>query len=223
MITLKYCKKDAMRFVSHIDGMRNQMRAMRRTGLDVAFSQGFNPHMLLNMGVTLPLGCGSTAEYMTMEMTHDPAEVLRVYNECSAPTLQATACWLSDRSPNLAGTVVAADYRMRAFCDDRAAIEGIVNLHEFVIDYPSKKDPNGVKDIARLVNAVKVEDEFITVCLAAGNTTVKPDLFARALVKLGAKVDMGSIVRVRQYVRVDGILTDVDEFLDGWAKDFAHV
>ncbi|MBO4535357.1 MAG: DUF2344 domain-containing protein, partial [Clostridia bacterium] len=50
MITLKYCKKDAMRFVSHIDGMRNQMRAMRRTGLDVAFSQGFNPHMLLNMG-----------------------------------------------------------------------------------------------------------------------------------------------------------------------------
>ena len=223
MITLKYSKKDAMRFVAHIDGMRNQMRAFRRTGLPVGFSQGFNPHMLLNMGVTLPLGCGSQAEYLTVELDGDPQDVLRRYNACSAPTLQASACWLSDRSPNLAGTVVAADYRMRAYTEDKALVEGLVNQPSFVIDYPSKKDPNGVKDIAHLINAIRVDEDSITVCLAAGNTTVKPDLFAKALVKMGVKVDMDSITRIRQYVRVDGVLKNVDEYLDGFAKENARV
>ena len=223
MITLKYCKKDAMRYVSHIDGMRNQMRAMRRTGLDVKFSQGFNPHMLLNMGVTLPLGCGSTAEYMTMDLDCDPKIALELYNLKSAPTLAASACWLSDRSPNLAGNVVAADYRIRAYCPDKAMVEGIVDLPSFVIDYPSKKDPHGVKDIAPLINAIRVDDDYITVGLAAGNTTVKPDLFAKALVKMGVKVDMNDVVRIRQYVRQNGVLTDADEYLDAFCKESYRV
>ena len=46
MITLKYYKKDKAIYLSHIDVLRHMNRTFRRAGIDVAFSQGFNPHMV---------------------------------------------------------------------------------------------------------------------------------------------------------------------------------
>ena len=63
MITLRFEKQLAMRYVSHIDLLRHIERTMRRAGVPVAFSQGFNPHMQLNLGVPLPVGVGSVCEY----------------------------------------------------------------------------------------------------------------------------------------------------------------
>src|ERR1700735_3148242 len=39
-------------------------RALRRSRLPVALSQGFNPHPLLSFGLALPTGCESRGEYL---------------------------------------------------------------------------------------------------------------------------------------------------------------
>ena len=67
MIVLKYLKKDAYTYLSHIDILRHLTRTIRRADLKVSFSQGFNPHMLLNMSVPLPLGHTGCAEYVTVQ------------------------------------------------------------------------------------------------------------------------------------------------------------
>ncbi|MBO4377683.1 MAG: DUF2344 domain-containing protein, partial [Clostridia bacterium] len=38
-------KTKRIRHVGHLDLMRTMQRALRRSGLPVAFSMGFNPHM----------------------------------------------------------------------------------------------------------------------------------------------------------------------------------
>lgn len=52
------------RFISHLDLLRSIERALRRTGLPVAYSEGFNPHPKITFASALPLGATSDAEYV---------------------------------------------------------------------------------------------------------------------------------------------------------------
>ena len=46
-------------------------RALRRSGLKLAYSQGFVPHPLVSFGLALPTGCESHGEYLDLRL--DPA------------------------------------------------------------------------------------------------------------------------------------------------------
>jgi radical SAM-linked protein len=61
-----------IRFTSHRDVARMWERALRRSGLPVARSQGFNPRPLVAFGLALPTGCESLAEYL--DVTLAPAD-----------------------------------------------------------------------------------------------------------------------------------------------------
>ena len=225
MITLKFRKTDAMAYVSHIDLLRHIERTMRRTGLPVGFSQGYNPHLLLNLGATLPLGASSIAEYFTVDTTAGAAEFLARYNACCVLGLVGEAAWKVDKNPNLAGKVVAADYRIPAYCGDKAeAVANLINRPQYVIDYPSKKDAGAKKDVMPYLYALRVEEDCVTVCVGAGNDSVKPALLAQAMGnEFGINFDLDNIVRRAQYVRVDGILTDVEGYLAQLATEYDRV
>ena len=47
---IKYTKGPEVRFVSHLDLMRLFQRAVRRAGLPIGYSHGFNPHQLMSFG-----------------------------------------------------------------------------------------------------------------------------------------------------------------------------
>ena len=61
-IRIKYKKGEPVKFISHRDLMRAFQRALRRTGLPVAYSQGFNPHMKISWGNALKVGATSEGE-----------------------------------------------------------------------------------------------------------------------------------------------------------------
>lgn len=58
------------RFISHLDLMRSLARAMRRTGLPVYFSRGFNPRPKISY-LTPPLSVGVTSECEIFDMRLD--------------------------------------------------------------------------------------------------------------------------------------------------------
>jgi radical SAM-linked protein len=60
----RFTKVGKIRFTSHRDVARMWERALRRSRLPVALSQGFNPHPLLSFGLALPTGCESRGEYL---------------------------------------------------------------------------------------------------------------------------------------------------------------
>ena len=63
-LRFRFTKTGKIRFTSHRDVARMWERALRRSGLPVAFSQGFSPHPLLSFGLALPTGCESNGEYL---------------------------------------------------------------------------------------------------------------------------------------------------------------
>jgi radical SAM-linked protein len=63
-IRFRFSKTGKVRFTSHRDVARMWERALRRSRLPVALSQGFSPHPLLSFGLALPTGCESQGEYL---------------------------------------------------------------------------------------------------------------------------------------------------------------
>jgi radical SAM-linked protein len=63
-IRFRFSKHGKIRFTSHRDVARMWERALRRSRVPVALSQGFSPHPLLSFGLALPTGCESEGEYL---------------------------------------------------------------------------------------------------------------------------------------------------------------
>ena len=61
-IRIKY-KKD-LPFIGHLDMVRLWERALRRTDLACAYSEGFNPRQKMSFGPPLPLGFTSECEFL---------------------------------------------------------------------------------------------------------------------------------------------------------------
>ncbi len=67
-LRVRYSKSGKVRFTSHRDVVRMWERALRRSGLPVAWSAGFSPRPLLSFGHALPTGAESAAEYLDISL-----------------------------------------------------------------------------------------------------------------------------------------------------------
>jgi len=73
-LRLRFSKAGKVRFTSHRDVARLWERALRRSRLPVAYSQGFAPHPLVSFGLALPTGCESWGEYLDVRLGPAGAE-----------------------------------------------------------------------------------------------------------------------------------------------------
>jgi hypothetical protein len=67
-LRLRYSKLGKVRFTSQRDMARMWERALRRSGLPVAWSEGFSPRPLLSFGLALPTGAESLGEYVDVRL-----------------------------------------------------------------------------------------------------------------------------------------------------------
>ncbi len=61
---IKYSRDERVRYISHLDFVRTFHRAVRRANLNMAFSNGFNPHPIMTVAMPLSVGVTSDTEYM---------------------------------------------------------------------------------------------------------------------------------------------------------------
>jgi radical SAM-linked protein len=77
-VRLRFAKQGDLRLVSHHDLMRCLERMLRRAGLPMALSQGYNPRPKVVFALALALGIEGRREVLELELTEpmDPADVL---------------------------------------------------------------------------------------------------------------------------------------------------
>jgi radical SAM family uncharacterized protein/radical SAM-linked protein len=68
-VRLIWSKSEEVRFTSHLDVGRTFERAIRRSGIPIAYSEGFHPHQKVAFGPPLPLGFVSDSEYLDIQLT----------------------------------------------------------------------------------------------------------------------------------------------------------
>ena len=70
-LRVRYAKEHPVRFLSHLDIVRMIERAIRRSRVPVAYSEGFHPRPKISFGPPLPLGAISHAEYVDLLLDQD--------------------------------------------------------------------------------------------------------------------------------------------------------
>jgi len=63
-LRLKFSRGEQLKFLSHLDLMRLWERALRRAGMELAYSEGFSPHPRISLAAPLAVGITSIAELM---------------------------------------------------------------------------------------------------------------------------------------------------------------
>ncbi len=90
----QFCKKGALRYISHLDIVRLFQRAVRRAGLPVSLSQGFTPHYKIGFANALKLGVESEGEnaVFTIDNWISPEEFKNRINEKLPEGVKIISC-----------------------------------------------------------------------------------------------------------------------------------
>lgn len=71
---LKFTKTGNMIFIGHLDFLKFFQRTVKRAGLPIAYSLGFNPHQLVTFAIPLSLGVSSVSEYVDIQLKENMEE-----------------------------------------------------------------------------------------------------------------------------------------------------
>jgi len=89
-LRVRFRRNAEIRYISHLDIIRVWQRSLRRAGIALAHSEGFNPRPRLSLAAPLPLGVTSEAELMDVYLLEriSPQAFMSLVQPCLPPGLE---------------------------------------------------------------------------------------------------------------------------------------
>jgi radical SAM-linked protein len=186
---VRFTKTGRMRFLSHHDLMRLFERALRRTGLPLRMTEGYNPHPVIAFPTALGLGIESLDEILEFELTSwtSPKGIEKALGEQLPEGVTVASAEAFDRKQrsyvnfveyqaSCPGQVEGIDARIRAF----------LALKECPVERVSDKGSKTV-EIRQYVMALDAENDQLYLRIRITDQgTAKPEEVLRSI---GVKVD----------------------------------
>jgi radical SAM-linked protein len=113
---ITFAKCSPIKYISHLDLCRAWERILRRAGLPIAYTQGFNPQARLQLAAALPVGHTGSAEMMDviLERPIDAGEfVTRVPPALPDGLILVDAREIDPKVASLQSALREAEYRVR--------------------------------------------------------------------------------------------------------------
>jgi radical SAM family uncharacterized protein/radical SAM-linked protein len=116
IVRLRYEKQAPLRFLSHLDVLRELLRTCRRAEAPLVYSAGFVPRPRLSAGQALATGWTSASEWLDLELAGEwdagrLTRLLEELNRHAAPGLRFLAAGTPRRSPSLSASVERSAFR----------------------------------------------------------------------------------------------------------------
>ncbi|MCR4605713.1 MAG: TIGR03936 family radical SAM-associated protein [Eubacterium sp.] len=150
---MRFTKTGTLRFLGHLDLMRFFQKAIKRAGLDVAYSKGYSPHQLMSFASPLGVGRTTDGDYLDVEFASevDPAEVMeRLNRELNREVYITDIELMPEGFKNSMSMLVSADYMITtktpdAFPDNyKELFENFLDQDEIIIHKKTKKSERDV-------------------------------------------------------------------------------
>lgn len=193
---IRFGKQPRLRFISHLDLQRFFQRALNRTGLPIAWTQGFNPHPILSFGSALALGWTSEYEILDVKLSapmgrRRTEDAMRAALPVDLPVLEVRM--VDDCHPAPMAMVRASDYEITLSGETAAATLDAAEeflRRESVMAVRKTKSGEREVDIRPMALLLEHEGDVLSARLMlTEKDTLKPDLLVRALAEIaGAEV-----------------------------------
>ena len=185
---IRFGKQPRLRFISHLDLQRFFQRAVNRTGLPVAWSQGFNPHPVMSFASALALGWTSEYEILDIRLSAPIGrkrieEAVRAALPEDLPVLEVRT--VEDRHPAPMALVRMSDYAVRLEGETASAVLDAIPVFLGMREYAAvRKTKSGERQVdirPMAVSLERTEKGFDCRLMLTEQNTLKPDLLIRAL------------------------------------------
>ncbi|CDE93469.1 MULTISPECIES: TIGR03936 family radical SAM-associated protein [Acidaminococcus] len=118
-LRLQITKEPGIRFISHLEYQRSIEKALRRSGIPVAYSEGFNPHMKFSLASALSVGVTSSCEFAEIRLAEErPLEELldKIARALPMGIHIVRGDLTDDKAPKLMARAQGASYQVKVPC-----------------------------------------------------------------------------------------------------------
>jgi len=194
-VRIKFQKIGSIKFIGHLDLMRAWQKIFRRSGIPIAYSEGFNPHQIFSIASPLAVGITSDGEYLDLKLstiTYDLDLLQQQINAvCPIGVTVLEAIELSDSAIAGMASCYASEYIISFSSELAQLLASSQKLDSFFLQdtiIVSKKNKKGKFNDLDLKTGIfsyeKIDDTTIKLLLATGSTlNVKPELIMTALLE----------------------------------------
>jgi radical SAM-linked protein len=191
-VRIKFKKSGVMKFIGHLDIMRYFQKAMRRTDIDIAYSEGYSPHQIMSFAAPLGVGITSDGEYIDIQIKTSVSSKAAVeqLNQAMVEGCEVLSFRkLADDSKIAMSIVEAADYEV-TFREGYAPagkwedkVEDFFSQEQIVVMKKTKKSEKEV-DIKPMIYSISSSDGEVFMQVASGSANnLKPELVMQAFCK----------------------------------------
>lgn len=192
-VRIKFAKKGVMKFIGHLDVMRYFQKALRRADMDIRFSEGMSPHMIMSFAAPLGVGLTSDGEYVDIELRTpvSTGEALRRLNEVMVDGMEILDFRQIEegKAGKAMSLVAAADYTVtfrKGYApkeDWQSDISGFFARKTIPVVKETKKGESEI-DIRPMIYRMQVNGGVVSMRLATGSTAnLKPELVMESYMK----------------------------------------
>lgn len=152
-IRAKFIRGEEVKYISHLDLMKMYERALRRSGIPIAYSQGFNPHPQMVFGLPLSVGVTSESEFADFQMEGDvePGEFVQRLNSNLPEGIRIVDAADKNTKSNIMASVAGASYDILVSTDSISDMGAIKELLRQLLDkeeiYIDKESKGKIKRI----------------------------------------------------------------------------
>ena len=204
---LKVTKQGILRYFSHLDWQNTFQKAILRSGLKIAFTQGFNPTPKVSMGIALPLFLESDCELIDVELLNNISceefsKTLSKYlpQGCVIKEIKQ----IQKQEKAIDQTAQWAEYKISLIKDDDCNLKSFVYNCDMVLSRDeilhTKKNKKGLLKTSNIKSSIKsyrIEDDTLYMVLKTGQNSDIPAVRADDIVKLISEDMYFDIKRLR--------------------------
>ncbi len=190
-IRMKFKKHGCMKFIGHLDIMRYFQKAIRRADIDIAYSEGFSPHMIMSFAAPLGVGLTSEGEYVDLQVNScaSSKEAVDALNSVMVDGMEVVSFkLLPENVKNAMSSVAAADYFVKwreGYVPENweEKFNAFLQKEEMLIVKKTKRSEAEV-DLKPMLYKTELRDGGIFMQVACGSVNnLKPELVMEAFAK----------------------------------------
>lgn len=137
-LRIRFERTESLKYIAHLDTLRVFERAFKRSGIPIAWSQGFNPRQKLVFGLPMSIGLTSEAEYADVELAGDvdPEAFVEIVNKSLPEGIQILDAVEQKIKGNIMNQITAARYEI-TFDTEKAM--NFYEIQNFIMDFMDKE------------------------------------------------------------------------------------
>lgn len=210
-IRLKFSRKGPVSYLGHLDILRYFQKAILRAGIDIRYSEGFNPHQILSFAYPLGVSMETEGDYCDIEVNSFESvdAIVNSLNDVMNEGISiVSGSIVPENSLNAMASVAMAEYNVvlnDILLINNEIINDYLNQASIMIEKEGKKGNIKEVDIKEGIKELNIIDGMLHMKLLSGSAlNIKPSQIIDTINKYySINLQIQKIIRLEIYQEIN--------------------